>query len=164
MVQELTLGLPAEVAIPLFVELQVVMPPLSECMLLKYNARPAPLLQSALTAAGDACCAAASETDFMFSTEADKVLPVELPVGPFCAREVLGSLCAMTISQPGEWFVCHQFEGSVALIYPEEHVLNFARKMETMCAEHDGAWVLVMLLEPLCGCFVGCIIQSPILW
>ena len=162
MVQKLTLGLPAEVAIPLFVELQVVMPPLSECMLLKNNAGPSPLLQSALAAAGNASCAAASEANFMFPTEADEVLPVKLPVGPFCAREILGSLCAMTIGQPCKWFIFYQFEGSIALVYPEEHILDFTCDTETMCAERYGAWVLCMLLDPLCGCSVGCIIQSPV--
>ena len=140
------------------------MPSLSECMLLEDDARPAPLLQSALSAAGDACCAAASETDFMFSTEADKMLSIKLLVGTLCAGEVLGSLCTVSINQLGERLIIYQFEGSVALIYPEEHVLNIARNLEPMGAEHDGAWVLLMLLETLCGGFIGCIIQSPILW
>ena len=162
MVLQLTLGLPTEVAIPLLVELQVMMPSLPERMVLEDNARSSPLLQSALAAAGNASCAAASEANFMFSTDADEVLPVKLPVGPFCAREILGSLCAMTIGQPCKWFIFHQFEGSIALVNPEEHILHFTRNTETMCAERDGAWVLSMLLDPLCGCSVGCIIQSPI--
>ena len=95
---ELTPRFPAEVAVPPLVELQMVMVSLPERMLLQNDARPTPLLQSALAAAGDSCCASACETYFMVTAETDEMLSVELLVGAVCSRKILGSITTMSVN------------------------------------------------------------------
>ena len=73
-------------------------------------------MEAALAAAGDASSASASETNFVFSTDANEVLPVQLLVGPLRSGKVLGPIGAMAINEVSGWFFNDKFEVPIALV------------------------------------------------